>query len=317
MPTLNHHQSNEYTKLLIEGDSGSGKTGALTSLVSAGYNLRILDMDNGLETLKQFVLKECPDRIANVEFRTLRDKRKASPLGPIIDGQPKAFIAALNMIDRWRYKNEDGTETDLGVPAEWGPSCILVIDSLTLLSDAAFDFREPLVPKSAQGKYDARAVYKDAQDAIETMVSYLTSEGFRTNVIVNSHVRYVDNPDGTKKGYPTTVGSALSPKIPMYFNSVALCQTSAGGKRTIQTIATAMIDLKNPKPFAMAPTYPIETGLADFFKVLREQPKETTAEPASPAPEFVPKGTNLKPGGITPVPIPIPASKPYTIKRRV
>ena len=34
-----------------------------------------------------------------------------------------------------------------------------------------------------------------------------------------------------------------------------------------------MIDLKNPKPFAMANSYPIETGLADYFAVLREPPK--------------------------------------------
>jgi hypothetical protein len=298
MPNLKNHQSNEYTKLLIEGDSGSGKTGSLTSLVREAYKLRILDMDNGLETLKQFVLKECPEKIENVEFRTLRDKRKASPVGAIIDGQPKAFINALNMLDRWKYKNEDGTETDLGVPAEWGPDCILVIDSLTFLSDAAFDFREALVPKSTQGKYDVRMVYKDAQDAVENVLALLTSESFRTNVIVISHIRYVDNPDGTKKGYPTAVGSALSPQIPRYFNSVALCQTSAGGKRTIQTTATAMIDLKNPKPFAMLPTYPIETGLADFFKVLRDKPKEA---PPKPSP--------------SPVPVPTP-KQPYLIKRR-
>jgi hypothetical protein len=301
MPTLNHHQSNEYTKLLIEGDSGSGKTGALASLVAAGYKLRILDMDNGLETLKQYVLKECPERIENVEFRTLRDKRKASPLGPVIDGQPKAFISALNMLDRWKYKNEEGTETDLGVPAEWGPDCILVVDSLTFLSDAAFDFREPLSPKGASGKYDIRAVYKDAQDAIENVLALLTSESFRTNVIVISHIRYVDNPDGTKKGYPTAVGSALSPQIPRYFNSVALCQTTAGGKRTIQTVATAMIDLKNPRPFAMQPSYPIATGLADFFSTLREQPQgelALLAPPAKPIHTLTPK-------------------TPYTLKRRI
>lgn len=267
MPSLADHQSNEYTKLLIEGDSGSGKTGALTSLVKAGYKLRILDMDNGLETLKQFVLKECPQNIGNVEFRTLRDDRKAGPTGPTVT-KAQAFIQAIKMLDRWKYD-----DVDLGVPAEWGPDCILVVDSLTFLSDAAFDFREPLAPKSRDGKYDARAVYKDAQDAIENVLALLTSESFRTNVIVISHIRYVDNPDGTKKGYPTSVGSALSPVIPRYFNSVALCQTSAGGKRTIQTQATAMIDLKNPKPFAMAASFPIETGLADFFGVLREAPK--------------------------------------------
>ena len=268
MPSLSQHQSNEFTKLLIEGDSGSGKTGALTSLVKAGYKLRILDFDNGLETLKQYILKECPKEIENVEYRTLRDNRKASPLGPVISGTPRAFIDGIRMLDRWKYD-----EVDLGVPAEWGGGTVLVLDSLTFFSDAAFDFREPLVPRSRDGKYDVRAVYKDAQDAVESVLALLTSESFRTNVIVISHIKYVENPDGTKKGYPSSVGSALSPQIPRYFNSVALCQTQAGGRRTIQTVATAMIDLKNPKPFAMAPSFPLETGLAQFFEALREAPK--------------------------------------------
>lgn len=272
MPSLADHQSNEFTKMLIEGDSGTGKTGALASLVAAGYKLRILDWDNGLEPLKQFVLRNSPDKIGNIDYVTLRDKRKAGPDGPTVT-KPEAFIRGIKLLERWKYKNDDGTETDLGVPAEWGSDTILVNDSLTFMSDAAWDFREPLASRGRDGKFDKRAVYGDAQDAVEGVLALLTSESFRANVIVISHIKYVDNPDGTKKGYPTAVGSALSPVIPRYFNSVALCQTSAGGKRTIQTEATAMIDLKNPKPFAMAKSYPIETGLADFFAVLREPPK--------------------------------------------
>jgi len=283
MPTLEKHQSNEYTKLLVLGDSGSGKSGALASLVKSGYHLRIVDMDNGLETLKQYILKECPEKIEGVEFRTLRDKRKASPSGPIIDGPPKAFVEAIRMLDRWRYVDEGGNEIDLGVPAEWGPDVILVIDSLTFLSDAAYDWREPLTPKGKEGKYDQRAVYKDAQDAIESVLALVTSEAFRTNVIVTSHVKYVDNPDGTKKGYPTAVGSALSPQIPRYFNTVALFQTKAGGKRTLHTAATAMIDLKNPKPFAIEKEYPIETGMAHVFAALRSPPtQEEKPTPTAP-----------------------------------
>jgi hypothetical protein len=261
--------------MLVEGDPGSGKTGALASLVKAGYKLRILDYDNGLEPLKQFVQRENPEKLKEIEYRTLRDKRKASPDGPVIDGAPRAFIDGIKMLDRWRYRADDGSEVDLGVPATWGADCIFVLDSLTFFSDAAFDFREPLVPRSRDNKYDKRAVYKDAQDAIEKTIALLTSESFRTNVIINTHIRYVDNEDGTRKGYPTAVGAALSPQLPAYFNSVALCLTKAGGKRVIKTAATALIDLKNPKPFAMLPEYPIETGLADFFAVLREKPKPT------------------------------------------
>ena len=274
MPSLSNHQSNEYTKLLIEGDSGSGKTGALTSLVAAGYKLRILDFDNGLDTLKQFILRECPDKIENVEFRTVTDKRKSSPQGPVIDGTPRAFIDATKMLDRWRYKDAAGNEIDYGIPAEWGPDTILVIDSLTRMSDAAFDFRLSLVINT--GKYDMRAVYGDAQDAIEATLALFQSDNFKTNVIVISHIRYMERLDGLTKGYPKSVGSALSPNIPTYFNSVAQFETSAGGKRTLKTTATALLDLKNPAPFKMEKEYPITTGLADFFGVLREHPTQAT-----------------------------------------
>lgn len=268
MPTLDAHQSNIYTKLLIMGDSGSGKTGALTSLVSEGYKLRIIDFDNGLESLKQFVLKECPDNIGNIEYVTLRDKRRVGAEGFEV-AKPEAFVKAIKLLDKWKYD-----DVDLGPPAEWGSDTILVIDSLTFMSDAAFDWRETLTPRGRDGKYDMRAVYGDAQGAVEGVLAGVTSENFQTNVIVISHIRYIENEDGTTKGYATAVGKALGPVIPRYFNSVALCKTQAGGKRTIQTAATAMIDLKNPKPFAMAPSYPIETGLAEFFKVLRDPPEK-------------------------------------------
>jgi hypothetical protein len=278
MPSLAEHQSSKFTKLLLIGDSGSGKTGALTSLVKAGYKLRVLDMDNGLDPLRVYCQRDCPDKLGNVEFRTLRDNKKATPTGSVIDGQPKAFVEALKMLDHWKYPIQTSdsrgltdvdTDVDLGKPAEWGEDTILVIDSLTFLSDAAWDFREPLVPRSKDGKYDVRMVYKDAQDAIADVLGLLTSESFRTNVIVTAHIRYVDNADGTMKGYPTSVGAALSPTIPRYFNSTALCLTQPGGKRTIQTVATALVDLKNPAAFKMAPQMPIETGLADFFKTVR------------------------------------------------
>jgi len=273
MPSLAKHQSSKFTKLILLGDSKSGKTGSVASLVCEGYKVRILDMDNGLDVLKQFVMKNCPDKVDNVEYRTLRDNYKASPIGPIIDGPPRAFPDALKMLDRWKYKDEDGNEIDLGDPAEWGEDTILVVDSLSFLSDAAFAFREPMAKKGDSGKYDMRSVYGDAQDAIEKVLDQLTSDKFCTNVIVIAHVRYVDNPDGTKKGYPVSVGSALSPTIPRYFNTVIRYKT-VGSKRTIETVSSAMFDLANPAPFAVQNTYPLETGLADIFKVLRAQSKE-------------------------------------------
>lgn len=243
------------------GDSGSGKTGSLTPLTSH-FSLRILDMDNGLETLKQFVAKEHPDRLGAIEYRTLRDEYRATPAGPLVKA-PKAYVEATKMLDRWKYD-----DTDLGVPGDWGPDCILVIDSLTFLANAAFEWAKGLNPNAK----DPRQWYGQSQDSIENMLSLVTSEAYETNVIIIAHVKYIETEEGTK-GYPTAIGSALSPVIARYFNTVALCRTTAGGTRKIQTKATAMIDLKNPKPFEMEPSYDLSDGMARVFDVLRKQPE--------------------------------------------
>lgn len=270
MPSLANHQSNDLTKLLLIGDAKSGKTGSLVSLVKAGYKLRILDFDNLLDVLKYMILEECPDKLGNVEFVTLRDKRKTIATGSVIDGKPKAFVDGMKLLDLWKY-DDNGTEIDLGKPSEWGSECILVIDSLSRLCDAAFDFREPLVPVGKSGERDMRAVYGDAQDAVEMLLATLTSKSFATNVIVIAHVQYMDLANGETKGFPQGVGQKLSPKIPQYFPSVVL-YTNKAGKRTIQTNSTPLVDLANPAPFKMEKSYPIETGLAQFFAVLREPP---------------------------------------------
>lgn len=273
MPSLAKHQSSKYIKLLLLGDAKSGKTGSLVSLVKAGYKLRIIDMDNLLDSLRYQILEQCPDKIENVEFRTLRDRRKMTPLGSIIEGAPRAFVNALEMIENWRYTDDDGNVVDLGRPDSWGPDYILVLDSLSRLCDACFDWRETLTPKGKSGQSDVRATYGDAQDAVENTLGVLTGKNFRTNVIVIAHGTYMDLEDGTKKIFPQGVGQKLSPKIPQYFPSYVRYKKE-GSKRVIQLVSDAMIDLACPKPLpSETKSLPMETGLAEFFDMLKSKPK--------------------------------------------
>lgn len=269
MPSLANHQSNEFTKMIIIGDSKAGKTGLLTSLVKEGYKLRILDYDNGLDVLKSFVLKDCPDKIGNVEYRTIRDQVEMGAVGPKIKGKALAYSEGLKMMGRWKFKEHDGTEVDLGTPAEWGKDTIFVLDSLSRFSDSAFDWADGISTNP-----DKRSVFYDAQGAVISAIDLLTGDNFRCNVIVIAHIRYITQADGSMKGFPQAVGTAVCTEIPQFFNTYVLVQQK-GGKRTLQTTSTPLIDLANPKPFEMLPSYPIETGLADCFKVLRGQPKTT------------------------------------------
>ena len=259
MPSLSEHGSSKFIKLMYIGDSGTGKTGSLVSLVAAGYKLKILDMDNGLSSLSQFIRHECPDKLANVEYETRRNRYKSTAQGPKVLGQPKAFTDALALMTEW----SDGTD-----PAEWGEDTIFVLDSLTAYGRAALEWARDMNPTAKDG----RQWYFVAQKAIEDTLALLTGDDFHCNVIVISHINWRELQDGTTKGYPHAVGSALGPHIPKYFDSLLLAESSGSGKnvrRKIKTAPTNTIDLKNPAPFIIEDELPLETGLATIFTSLK------------------------------------------------
>lgn len=255
MPALAPPAKSSITKMLLIGDSGTGKTGSLAALAQ-DYKLHVYDYDCKIAGgILPILLKDKPASLANVDYEPLRDNFKASALGPILDGMPQAFTRGLALFDKW---------IDSTVPKLWGPEHILVLDSLTFFSDAAYNWAKSMNPSAK----DPRQWFYTAQQAVENTIAMLTSSQVNTNVIVIAHVSYQSRPDGTMKGYPASVGQALGPTIPAYFENMALCETSAG-RRTIKTVPTALIDLKNPAAFKMAKELPLETGLADFFKTLR------------------------------------------------
>ena len=259
MPSLATHTSDKFVRTIWVGNSGAGKTGGLAPLVKAGYKLRILDFDNGLDNLVNNIKAINPALLAAVEYETLRDDYIASPLGLVVKGSPKAFVRSCKLLDKW---------SDESIPREWGPEYVLVLDSLTNFSRAAFAWAVSINP----GSKDPRQWYAAAQKAIEDMLAALTSESFHANVIVISHIEYMTDPAGNVKGFPTAVGKALGPKIARFFNNLIMTESSGTGttvRRSIKTVPSAAIDLKNAAPGKVSPSYPLETGIADIFAALK------------------------------------------------
>lgn len=262
MTSLADHPAAQFTRSLYIADSGVGKTGSLVSLVKAGYKLRILDTDNGLDILKAFVKRECPDLIGNVDYNTVRDNYIVTTQGAMLDPaqKTKGFVESMKLMKTW----SDGSK-----PEEWGPDYIFVLDTLTGLGNQAFEFAKGLNPSSK----DPRQWYGAAQEAVESFMAAITSDDFHCNVIVNSHVKWVERSDGVVKGWPSSIGKALGDVIPKYFNNLILAETVGQGtnvKRKIKTVPTGSIDLKTSAPFAIAAEYDLGTGLAQIFKTLKE-----------------------------------------------
>ena len=267
MPKLNERKAARAIKLLCMGDPGTGKTGGLTSLVKAGYKLRIFDFDNLLGSLQQYVMKDCPDQADNVVTQTFTDKFKASG-SPVqihgkvllvnspIDGIPKAFPDAMKQLDYWKTESED-----LGAPATWDEKTIVVIDSLTTMSLAAFRYVHAMNPSAAE----PRTTYGAAQQMVLNVLYRLASEQFLPHVIVLAHVDYRENQLELMKGYPKSIGAALGTQIGSIFNSILLFESQGPTRKVIKTNSTGVVDLKNPVAFRVKDTLPIETGLAEFF----------------------------------------------------
>lgn len=273
MPALSKHQSNATTKLLFVGDSGGGKTGALASLSVAGYNLRIVDTDNGLDVLRNLLtdpqspyVKADPSAVDRVQYVTLTNPKK-NINGKLIPSGATVWPRLAQLLAHWK----DG-EVDLGPITTWTPQEVLVIDTLTTVSTAALDFI-----LSMNGRLGQRPQLQDwgaGQDLVEQLLQMLYDDSVKCNVIVNCHITYIGEENGPLRGYPNTLGKALPPKVGRYFNSILMTKTTGSGsamRRKILTNTSGVVELKNTAPMRVKAEYPLESGLADYFMAVREQ----------------------------------------------
>jgi hypothetical protein len=294
MPSLKDHHRSTSTKMLLIGDSGSGKTGALAALAADGYNLRILDFDNGLSALVEYLttpsslyvagkppFKPVPDAVGRVHYSTCTDEMKQAN-GRIWAKKAEAWAKALKLLDNWE---EDGVK--FGPLSSWGPKDILVIDTLTKMCDVAMNHH--LQMNAALGTVRTQNEWRRDIGAVQQMVrdvlQLLFDKNVACNVIINSHITMVNDQgvapgaDGTSSsatGYPSAVGRALSPHIPRWFDSVLIAKATGSGtavRRQIftgpQNVAGQIVNAKNAAPLSVKPTYGLELGLAEYFRAVR------------------------------------------------
>jgi hypothetical protein len=277
-------------KLLFIGDSGAGKTGALASLATAGYNLRIIDVDKGVPILANYLsdpnsqyFKTDPKAISRVSFVQVSDTMQ-NINGLLVPKKVEGWVKATKLLINW----VDGDE-NLGAIQSWGPQDILVIDSLSGLSKLALHYH--LFLNGALGKArtqnEARRDMGAAQNYIRDLLDLLYDDNVKCNVIVISHVTGVTEAGGAPKvedgkfdqlpiGYPSAIGRALSPQISRWFNNMLVAHRIMQGNKAVHRIFTKpqiangmLIGAKSSAPLKVKDEYPIETGLAEFFKDLK------------------------------------------------
>lgn len=314
MPSITE-DVNAPAKILLIGKSGAGKTGSLASLAATGYNIRIIDTDKGIRPLRslltdsrypyaeiikkrgidlnhavRYVPIDTSMKLRNVTRKIPGEGNRTTSETLLAPNDARAWTKVLDLLDKW--KDDD---MDLGSVREWTANDILVLDSFSTLAKCAYYFNQMLNGRlgARDEGFDYQRDIGGAQAQLTRLLELLYDSSISCNVIVISHITWVDESQGVASrprtadgqgnvvlsnpdGYPSAIGRALSPQMGKYFNDVYIARSEGTGqsvRRTISTVPQEGVTAKNS--VFLEREYPVATGLAQIFAAMRNAPPPT------------------------------------------
>lgn len=264
----------EPVKVILCAHSGSGKTGANASLAAMGLRLRYLDLDNGIDILRNLLrdpqseyVKRNPKVFENLEsVAAFSEARKASG-GKLAITKAEVWPKASQQLEKWI---DPASGRDLGSITSWTPEHVLCVGSLTRLAESALRFVQSVNGRLNQHPFQSD--YGDAQNLLRAFLEIITSPDVQCNVVLECHIESLDDGSGVQQDFPRAIGKALSPIIGSYFNNLLEIKKVGRGetlKRVLKTIPTGTLGVKNTAPFRVKAEYPLESGLAEYFQAVR------------------------------------------------
>lgn len=223
-------------KILLEGDSGSGKTYAIATAVewaarqTPPWKVFVLFTENGLESLLGFWRdkgKKVPENLhwhsiltPTLGLQALTDA--ARNVGML------SYESLTKLQDPGRAKNnpylrilealanfpDDRTKEKFGNIGSWGNDRIFAIDSLTMLGECCMKMVIGTKPTASQPDYGV------AQNNLMNLLRYFT-QGFAPTFLLTAHLtRQVNELTGSVQLMTKAIGKALADDIPPCFSEV-------------------------------------------------------------------------------------------------
>jgi hypothetical protein len=275
----------EPVRIWVAGFPGTAKTGGtVTPLLELGYKVRVLDFDGNIAPVLQFVK---PEFLQNLDVVTLEDKLRAGEKFIEPSGIPDAFQRGLKLMDEWAYKDDDGSEVNLGKSKDWGCDTVVVLDSNTKMGNAAQRRQMSIMNKTLSN--NTQQTWYIAMNQQEAFIERLVNRNNRFHVVILSHLQLIGpkdiangDDDLTKelkertaavvptKLFPKALGRELSPLIAGHVPNLIRFETDPRGERIIRTLPQPEMDLKlalpNAKEFDKAKIS--DGGFGKIFKAL-------------------------------------------------
>lgn len=232
-------------KVLVQGDSGTGKTFSLGKLIdwAAAQNppirVAVLFTENGLETLLGYwrtppggaAPRPIPANLAwhqvaesSLDLAALTSAIKNvgdlsyESLTKVVDGDRGRRNPAHRILTALADFPDDRTGAKLGNIGKWGSDMILCIDSLTELADAYIKTSIGTKPVMAQNEYLV------AQTNLLNFIRYLCGPSQRFGLVMTAHIqKQLNEVTGVMNLMTKSVGKAIADDIPKHFSEVLYC----------------------------------------------------------------------------------------------
>lgn len=236
-------------KILLMGPSGTGKTYFTGQLIEAGFKVRALFLEPGMESVGQYFQdkkKPLPDNYdphyigpASTPWTAMIQSAKninsldQKALANMVDPNKSKYNEFVQILTTLSNFKSDHTGEVLGAADDWGTDTFLVVDSLSGLSMAAMNLVCGGKPIKSQADWGM------AMDTVERFITKLTTD-LRCHVLLISHIeREVDEISGGSSVTVSTLGKKLAPKLPRFFSDVILTQRQ-GTEFSWSTAATGV-----------------------------------------------------------------------------
>lgn len=209
--------------ILVYGPAKSGKTQAVAGLAREGYKLLWLDLERGVQTLKQCLTEEEQERVTYVGVQdTNLDPIAIETVGTLFSSSKPVKVCTahgrVNCKSCLTLTGED--DHSMLCLRDLDSSWVVVVDSLTQLSDSALahatrDIQANILRTAAKADWDA---YGYQGLLLKNVLSNMQQARFHRVFI--SHEDVIEQADSTELIFPVCGTRSFSRQVARYFDHI-------------------------------------------------------------------------------------------------
>ncbi len=232
--------------VMLMGESGTGKTYAIRTLVEAGLEVFVLFTEPGQEVLADippeklhwhYVAPAAPAWADMIDSANKINKMNLKMLADMSDINKAKYTGFIDVLTTLSNFTCDRTGQSYGAVDDWGTDRVIVIDSLSGLNIMSMNLVTGSKPVKSMSDWQI------AVDNLERLLMKLCTD-VRCHFVLTAHLeRETDERTGGTTLVSATLGKKLGPKLPRFFSEVV--HVKRDGPKFTWSTATQNVATKN------------------------------------------------------------------------